>query len=150
MEERLGYELKRTQQALRASMDQALEELGLTPPQYAALAALEDTPGVSSAELARRSFVTPQTMHAIVAGLERRGLLTRAPTPGSGRVLAAELSEDGRHAVGRAHGVVGGIEERMAAGLSEAERQQLLTLLRRCAQALRETARPPSSEPSTP
>lgn len=142
MEERLGYELKRAQQALRASMDQALEELGLTTPQYAALAALEDTPGVSSAELARRSFVTPQTMHAIVAGLERRGLLTRAAIPGRGRLLAAELSEDGRHVVDRAHGVVRAIEERMSAGLSQAERQQLLTLLGRCAQALGETGEP--------
>ena len=142
MEERLGYELKRAQQALRARMDQALQELGLTTPQYAALAALEDTPGVSSAELARRSFVTPQSMHAIVAGLERRGLLTRAPIPGRGRLLAAKLSEDGRHVVDRAHAVVRAIEERMAAGLSQAERQQLLTLLGRCAQALGQTDEP--------
>ena len=123
-------------------MDQALQELGLTTPQYAALAALEDTPGVSSAALARRSFVPPQTMHAIVAGLERRGLLTRAPTPGRGRLLAAELSEDGRHVVDRAHAVVRAIEERMAAGLSQAEREQLLTLLGRCAQALGQTDKP--------
>ena len=136
MEERLGYELKRAQQALRATMEAALGDFGLTAPQYAALAALEEAPGISSAELARRSFVTPQTMQAIVAGLERRGLLARAGIPGHGRVLAVELSEEGCRLVDRAHSSVRAIEERMSAGLSGRERRQLFDLLRRCAQAL--------------
>jgi len=117
-------------------MEASLGDLGLTTPQYATLAALEDEPGLSSAELARRSFVTPQTMQAIVAGLERRDLLARAATQGRGRVLAAELSGEGRRLVGRAHGAVRAIEERMSAGLSEQEHQQLFDLLRRCARSL--------------
>lgn len=144
MEERLGYELKRAQQALRATMDAALGELGLTAPQYAALAVLEAVPGVSSAELARLSFVTPQTTHAIVAGLEARGLLARAARPGHGRVLAAALTQDGRALVARGHDVVSAVEERMTAALGAKERRQLFTLLRRCAEALEAPAGEPA------
>ena len=136
MEERLGYELKRAQQALRRTMDGVLGDLGLTAPQYAALAVLEAAPGGSSAELARRSFVTPQTMHAIVAGLEARGLLAREARPGHGRVLAAELTGEGLALVARAHDAVRTVEERMASVLAVEERRQLFELLGRCAEAL--------------
>jgi len=55
---RLGYQLKRTQHALRLRMDEALHALGLTAPQYAVLSILEEAPRLSNADLARRSFVT--------------------------------------------------------------------------------------------
>jgi len=144
VEERLGYELKRAQQALRGTMDGVLGNLRLTAPQYAALAVVEAAPGVSSAELARRAFVTPQTMHAIVAGLEARGLLVREARPGHGRVLAAELTGEGHALVARAHDAVRTVEERMASALAVEERRQLFELLRRCAEAL-ET---PTTEPA--
>jgi DNA-binding MarR family transcriptional regulator len=136
MEERLGYELKRAQHALRTTMDAALGHLELTAPQYAVLAVLEAAPGVSSAELARRSFVTPQTMHAIVAGLEARGLLAREARPGQGRVLAAALTREGRARVARGHDAVRVVEEHMTASLDGKELQELFALLRRCAEAL--------------
>lgn len=145
MEDRVGYELKRAQQTLRGTMDDALGGLGLTAPQYAALAALEHRPGESSAQLARRSFVTPQTMQAIVVGLERRGLLARAASPGNGRALAAELTDEGRRLLGGAHGAVRAIEDQMTAGLSEGERHLLLRLLRSCSEALAPPAMGPAA-----
>ena len=136
MEERLGYELKRAQQAFRGALDGALGELGLSAAQYAALAALEDDPGLSSAELARRSFVTAQTMHGLVGGLERAGLVERRAHPAHGRILETTLTEEGLRRLGEAHRRVRAIEARMARGLSKQERAQLFGLLRRCALAL--------------
>lgn len=49
-------------QALRSHLAAGLRELGLTMPQYASLTFLRDEPGASNAALARRAFVTPQTM----------------------------------------------------------------------------------------
>jgi hypothetical protein len=69
-DDRIGYLLKRVQFRLRSQMDKVLESKGLTTPQYAVLSFLEHEPGASSAELARRSFVTPQTMIRIVENLE--------------------------------------------------------------------------------
>lgn len=138
MEERLGYELKRAQRALRGAMDDALAPLGLTTPQYAGLAVLEETPGISSAELARRCFVTPQTMNAIVAGLERRGLLERRAHAVHGRILETTLTNEGAVLLRRAHEQVRAIETRMTSQLSGREQRQLFELLARCAQALDE------------
>lgn len=139
MERPVGYELKRAQQALRRAMDDSLRELDLTTPQYAALRALEEAPGASSAELARRSFVTAQTMNAIVAHLERAGLIERHAHPQHGRILSATLTGEGQALAARAHRRVRTIEARMVAPLAPAERHQLGDLLRRSTAALERT-----------
>lgn len=136
LEERVGYELKRTQHALRSTLDEALRELSLTAPQYAALAVLEDAPGVSSAELARRCFVTAQTMNAIVAGLERRGLLERRPHPTHGRIRETRLTAAGYRLLAEAHEAVRRIEAAMTSDVGAEEHVALLDVLRRCTTAL--------------
>ena len=136
VDRRIGYLLKRAQSALRAEMDERLARHGLTTPQYSALSALDSAPGLSNAELARRSFVTPQTMIRIVAGLEEKELVTRSEHPSHGRILAATLTTDGRRAVRACHDLVNGVERRMVNALSEAERGTLARLLASCAEAL--------------
>jgi DNA-binding MarR family transcriptional regulator len=132
----VGYLLKRAQFALRAEMDRALESRGLTTPQYAVLAALEIHPGMSNAELARRSFVTPQTMIRIVAGLTERGLVAREELPTHGRILPAELTAHGLRLVRACHRRVTEVERRMLAPFSQEERGTLARLLQECAEAL--------------
>lgn len=129
LDRRWGYLLKRVQADFRARMDSALALADLTASQYAALANLEDQPGLSNAELARRSFVTPQTMIRIVAGLEQRGLVTRRPRPGNGRVLDTELTGAGRSAVAHGHRIVRSIEAEMTSRLTESEHADLVDLL---------------------
>ncbi len=133
---RIGYELKRAQHALRLEMDGVLGGMGLTTPQYSALTVLEGEAGISGAELARRCFVTPQTMTGIVANLEAAGLVERRAHPGHGRVLQAYLTREGEAVVSRAHASVWEIEERMLGNLGEDERARLLRVLRGCADAL--------------
>src|SRR5215472_7092864 len=94
--EAVGYLVKTAQQRLRAAMDAALRDLGITTPQYAVLAFLEESPGLSSAQLARQAFVTPQTMNRIIANLQTAGLIERGPHPDLGRVLETRLSRRGR------------------------------------------------------
>ncbi len=94
-------------------LDKALRELGLTTPQYATLSALEESPGLSGAALARHSFVTPPTMNGIVTNLETTGLVVRRSHPKHGRVLQAYLTEEGVGLVVQAHRVVEAIEERI-------------------------------------
>lgn len=102
----LGYALKRAQQALRGHLDTELRTVGLTTPQYSVLAGLEVSAGLSNAELARRAFVTPQTMQAIIVTLERAGLIKRMAHPVNGRVLTTELTADGQSALLAAHEIV--------------------------------------------
>ncbi len=133
---RVGYELKRAQHELRLGMDGVLRGMGLTTPQYAALAVLEGEEGLSGAELARRCFVTPQTMNGIVVNLENARLLERRQHPEHGRVLQAYLTSDGEGVVSRAHALVEDIEGLMLGTLTEDEQGNLLSVLRGCADAL--------------
>lgn len=140
LDSRVGYELKRVQHFLRLEMDAALKEMGVTTPQYAALSVLAEEPGLSNAALARRSFVTPQTMNQILGRLEAAGLVERRPHPEHGRVLQAFLTEDGERLRGDCATRVDAVEERMVGGLSEGERLGLLEMLRTCSVALRRPA----------
>lgn len=133
----VGYELKRAQHSLRLSMDGALKESGVTTPQYAALSVLAEEPGISNATLARRSFVTPQTMNQILVRLEAAGLVERRAHPEHGRVLQSYLTGEGERLRQECARRVDAIEERMVAGLSEEERLAFLESLRECFAALR-------------
>jgi DNA-binding MarR family transcriptional regulator len=117
-------------------MDAALRGIGLTTPQYAAISVLGDEPDLSGAELARRCFVTPQTMNAIVVNLESAGLVLRRPHSEHGRVLQAYLTAAGEELVSRAHETVEAIEKRMLAALDPEERLKLLNALRSCTDSL--------------
>jgi DNA-binding MarR family transcriptional regulator len=132
----VGYQMKRAQHALRLAMDGALRGVGLTTPQYAALSVLEEEAGLSGAALARRCFVTPQTMNQILMNLQGSKMVERRPHPEHGRVLSVYLTRKGAELVALAHGEVEAIEERMLAGLERGERYRLLEALRGCAESL--------------
>ena len=132
----VGYQLKRAQYALRNSMDEALRSLEITTPQYAILSILENEPGLSGAALARRSFVTAQTMNPILVALEANGLVARRPHPEQGRVISTFLTARGREVLARCHERVFAIEARMLAGVGEEELSRLAELLGQCADRL--------------
>ena len=137
LENRVGYELKRAQHSLRLRMDEALKGRGVTTPQYAAMSVLAERPGLSNAQLARRSFVTPQTMNQILGRLETLGLVERRGHPEHGRVLQAYLTRGGERLRDECDRTVAAVEKRMVSGLSEEEQRRLLQALWGCAEALR-------------
>ena len=76
-------------------IESALAPLELTPLQYTALSVIEHKPGLSSAALARRFYVTPQNMGQLLLALEKRGLLTRLENEENRRHLTISLTEEG-------------------------------------------------------
>lgn len=135
-EQSVGYQLKRAQHALRIQMDNALRKVGLTTPQYAALSAIEETPGLSGNRIARRCFVTPQTMNLILANLENAGLIVRHPHPEYGRILQTYLTPIGESRLQESRHKIDIIEECMIADFTEDQRLQLVQALKTCANAL--------------
>lgn len=133
----VGYALKRAQQALRGYLDAELRNIGLTTPQYSVLVGLEFSEGLSSAELARRAFVTPQTMQAIIAALERDGLVKRAGHPAHGRVLTTELTQEGRSLVRVAHEIVANAETLARNAVAPDDPEIIYAALLRIADAMR-------------
>lgn len=136
MERQLTYALRQATTAVRAALRHTLADLDLTPVQSTVLHFIAATPGSSSAELARRMQVTPQTMHKLVTDLEHRGLLTLQPRPGHGRILDSQLTDQGQELLVDVDTRAQAIEDRMTAGLDQRQRQQLLDLLQHCITAL--------------
>lgn len=134
--DRAGYLVKQLQQALRARMDDALRALDLSTAQYAVLSAIEEQPRSSGADLARRCFITPQSVNALLAGLEKRALIERTASKTHGRIIETALTKTGRARLMRAHDVVTGIEARMLEDLDKSERRQLTALLARAIESL--------------
>lgn len=136
----VGYALKQAAAALRAAMDAALRPLDLTVPQYACLELLGQRPGLSNAELARGSFVTPQSMNGVLRGLQDRGLLERPARAPQGRALPSELTTAGRARLRAASTAVRDVERRMLAALSPDDQRRLLDDLGSCADSLKDRA----------
>lgn len=133
----IGYQLKEVQAVLRARMDEVLRPLGLTTPQYACLTALERTREASSSELARRAFVTRQTMNVLLRGLEARGLVVRAEEATHGRARPVSLTEEGSALLTQAVEAVGVVVTRMVGSLDGGQREDLHAALNGCIESLR-------------
>jgi DNA-binding MarR family transcriptional regulator len=136
---RVGYLIKRAQTVLHDAMADALGSHDLTVTQFAVLTALDEEPGLSNADLARRAFVTPQSMHAVLQELERLQFVVRRPHPQHQRVLQAELSEAGRRTLKSANSAVNAVEEQMLCKLSSPARARLGSALSSCIDSLTET-----------
>jgi len=119
--EQVGFLIKRVQQAFRAKMEASLAVNGLTTSQYAALVHLRETPSLSNAELARRSFVTPPTMIRIVQDLEKLGHLTRTDSVEHKRVINISLTDNGEKILNLCDSKVALIQQQMLLGMSNAD-----------------------------
>ena len=91
----LAYVIGRVDQGVRREMRRRLEPFGLSVPEYTALSILDAVPGLSNAQLARRSLITPPAMLEVLASLERRGLAERHNDPTHARIRRAELTDEG-------------------------------------------------------
>jgi DNA-binding MarR family transcriptional regulator len=129
---RTTYLVKQLELAIRQNIDRSIRRFGLTAPQYTALSVLARYPGLSSAQLARRSFVTPQAANEMVAALERKGLIERHAGSRNHRVLEMFLTDVGRETLDVCNDGVFELERRMLAGMTLDEAGRFRTLLESC------------------
>lgn len=113
----LGYLLRQAQAAARLTLERALADLAVTPPQFAVLTMLKAYPGLSGADVARVALLTPQTVGVIIRNLERDGAIRNMPHPVHGRVLQWTLTRRGVTLLGKCRRHVNAVERRLAAGL---------------------------------
>ena len=128
----LGYVVKQVHSALRGAMEDGLRPMGLTVPQYACLELLSQNPGLSNSELARRAFVSRQSMNLVLRRLEERRLLERPDMAPSGRALPSVLTEQGQELVREAGVVVREAERALFAPLSVEAQGQIRADLAAC------------------
>jgi DNA-binding MarR family transcriptional regulator len=107
-------------------------EHGLTVNDYEALYVLSrnDDLRLKPVELAQRLLLTPSGITRLLDGLERSGLVSRAPCPADRRVLYAQLTEAGAarlEAASCSH--VGSIRSLFEENMSTEEIDQLVDVL---------------------
>jgi DNA-binding MarR family transcriptional regulator len=138
---RVGYLVYRVERRLRSRLDQATREHGVTTTEYVTLSVLRERDGLSSAELARWAFVTPQAMNLVIGSLERRRLVKRKPDRRHRRVLRASVTPKGHQLLEACDRSMDRIEADMLRDLPPEAVDALRSALGSCAHAL-ETARP--------
>ena len=132
----LVYVIGRLNHGIRKDMRRTLAEWHLSVPEFTALSILKRRPGLSNAQLARRTMVTPQSMIEILAGLESRELVERTVDPNHGRILRSELTEEGERVVAAALRKIDEIQERLLDGVPEDQRELVLTVMLQAMQRL--------------
>jgi DNA-binding MarR family transcriptional regulator len=136
-EPRISYVIARLERAVRAGINERVQPYGLTTLQYTTLSLLgaRGQP-LSNAQLARRAYMTPQSMLAVIDALEEKGLIRRDPHPNHRRVYPATLTAKGRRVRAACDAAVTSMEEEMLAGLDHRERATLLASLKTCVRSL--------------
>jgi DNA-binding MarR family transcriptional regulator len=133
---RVSYLIKWVERGLRSELDAVLARHGLSTPEYTALSVLRERGGLSSAQLARRAFVSPQAMNQLVIALERRRLIERHPDAEHRLILRARLTRAGRALLARCDRAVIDVEASLLSGLSRSETAALRHALASCVAAL--------------
>jgi DNA-binding MarR family transcriptional regulator len=128
----VGYLVKRLQALVHDRLTEALAPHDLSLSKYAVLVAIDEKPGLSNAELARRTFVVPQTTHRVVQDLEHDGLVERRAHPTHGRVLQAQLTDAGHRKLADVAPSVDAVEQRMLTGMSPRAVEELRRGLQSC------------------
>ncbi|HET6336757.1 MAG TPA: MarR family transcriptional regulator [Polyangiales bacterium] len=111
--------------------EQRLRPLGFGFAYVPVVAALEDTAPLTQKELIESAHVEQPTMAALLARMERDGVISRTPHPADQRASLIALTAKAKSRLPKAREQLRQGAEQALAGLSKQERATLLALLQR-------------------
>jgi DNA-binding MarR family transcriptional regulator len=132
----LLYLIKQVELAVRQELDDVVATADLTTLQYTALTVLQRHPGITSAELARNSFVRAQTMAEMITYLLGRGLVARERDENNRKQYLLTLTAEGQRVLDELQDAVADIEARMLEEFDGGQTEILRTYLLRCRHSL--------------
>jgi DNA-binding MarR family transcriptional regulator len=115
------YLLRRAQILITRNLTDCLEAYNLTPAQYLMLSLSRRGGEMSSASLARRFTISPQSMNEMIAGLEKKKLIARTVAGERRRTLQINLTPEGAKLLKACDRTVGRMERRLFSSLSATE-----------------------------
>jgi len=132
-----GHQIRRLNQISQALFRERMASAGveLTPVQYAALATLDERPGLDQASLAALIAYDKVTIGGVIDRLAAKGLVDRRPSPTDRRAKALSLTPEGAALLARVRPVVWALQDDILAGLTGDERNCFLDLLARLTEA---------------
>jgi DNA-binding MarR family transcriptional regulator len=129
-----GYAMKRAFNAIQTDVNAVLAPFDLRMVTFSALVVIVDNPGLRQSQLADLLSIERPNLVVILDELERRELISRGRAADDRRAYALQVTLAGRRLHDKALAAVRAHEARMTAGLSEAERADLVRMLRRIEQ----------------
>jgi DNA-binding MarR family transcriptional regulator len=117
--------------ACHVRVAEALDSIGLTPALFALLNVLGAREGAIQQQLSSEMGIDPSAMVTLIDELEHGELAERRRRPGDRRAWEIAITPKGRRTLARARGLAARVEDEVLGGLTDAERTQLLALLRR-------------------
>lgn len=115
---RTFYRIMRLHQLVTTTLDEALEPLAITSRQYTVLAMIRRTAPVTSADLARRLGISAQSMGESHGVLERKGFISRSPSPANKRQILLVLTPEGKKVLQKADRLTDRAEQAFLKSLS--------------------------------
>ncbi|HWI71467.1 MAG TPA: MarR family transcriptional regulator [Baekduia sp.] len=121
---------------MQRGTDAALKDVGLNTAKYVVLRLLREQPDLSSAQLARRAFLSPQTMNSMIVNLESLGLVVRRQHPENARVWLTRLTEDGERAEKSGREIIDRWSSAIVRHIPAEEQTQFVGLLRKAIEGM--------------
>ncbi len=115
----------------------------LTPVQYAALSAIQATPGLDQATLANHIAYDRVTIGGVTDRLEQKGLVRREIKPNDRRARELFLTDSGIDTLKSIRPIVWEMQSQLLSGLDERERAVFVGLLRKVVDATNDRSRAP-------
>lgn len=125
----LGFTLSTIGYSVARRFREILAPLELEPREFALLRAVAASEGQSQQAIGERLQIPSSRMVAFIDALEARGMIERRANPHDRRARALHLTEVGRETLGQAFALAVAHEQSLCAGLSDAQREQLLDVL---------------------
>ena len=138
---RPGFLLRRAHQISAAVFEDECRELALTPAQFGVLTVLKAHPGLGQSSLARALGFDKVTVLRVLRGLEKRGMVTRAPASGNKRNVSVALTPRGSALLTQAQKPAEKAYRRLLAPLDKAQQAELIALLQLLTGELEDDAR---------
>lgn len=134
---RIPYLIGRTDRIVKRRLTEALAPHGITLPFFTAMSVLQARGSLSNAQLAERSFMSPQSANEIVKMMETKGWIVREADPTHGRIVKLSLTENAQALLARCDATVKKLEAEMLEGIDPQHVDLLRQLLTQCARNLR-------------
>jgi DNA-binding MarR family transcriptional regulator len=122
--------------AVHRQADWEFARYGITGDQFPILAVLSDGAVLAQAELCRRTHSDPNTISAMLALMENRGLIRRMRDPKDGRARSVALKPKGKRIFAKVWANREGTRKKMEALFTGAEIDILVHLLKRINQGI--------------
>lgn len=130
----LGYQVRRVHMLFLEQTRAALEPLGISPAKIAALVYIRDHPGRDQSALGRALSIGRSSAMKMINTLEERNLVERQPGRDF-RSNALHLTGHGKRQLQTMLDRLRDAERRVGSGLSKAEMEQLMGLLKKLRRA---------------